>query len=123
MAKVEVGGSSPITLTRSRAQADLLLGLPQGGLLQARVVVVAAPARERDLAGVAAQVAAPAREHEVRLGAAGAGARGGQEQRHEHGRCDGSAPARCETAERRRGRCRGGMLRRPGERAQRAPGT
>ncbi len=67
MAKVEVGGSSPITLAQLPGEPDLLFGLPQGGRLQARVVVVAAPSGERDLAGVATQVGAPPGEHQLRL--------------------------------------------------------
>src|SRR5690606_17172252 len=62
-------------------QADLLLGLAQGGDAQVGLVVVLAPAGERDLAGVAAQVVAPAREDRVQAPV-------GAVQRHEHGRVD-----------------------------------
>ena len=41
-------------LDRARREADLLLGLAQGGQAEVGLVVVLAPAGERDLAGVAA---------------------------------------------------------------------
>jgi hypothetical protein len=68
-------------LDRAGRQADLLLGLAQGGQPQVGLVVVLAPAGERDLARVAAQVLAPAGEDRVQLAA-------GDVERHEHGGVD-----------------------------------
>ena len=61
-----------------RRQADLLVGLAQGGLDQ-RLAGIAAAARERDLARVAPEIVAALGEHGVQSLA------GVDEQRHEHG--------------------------------------
>ena len=58
-------GSAPIRSTRLGGQADLLARLAQRGLAQVVLVDVLAPAGERDLAGVAAQVVAPLRQDDV----------------------------------------------------------
>ena len=69
----------------ARIEADLLLGLAQRGGDEVRVSGVAAPARERDLAGVAAHVGAALREDQ-------AGALWVAEQRQQHG---GVGASRC----------------------------
>jgi hypothetical protein len=71
-------------LDLSRAQADLLLGLAQRRGLQAGVAVVAAAAREGDLAGVAAQVGAALGEDQARI-------LGPAVERQQDGRLDGGA--------------------------------
>ena len=87
-------------------EPDLLFGLAQRRLGERRILNVLAPAGKGDLSGVSSQVGSAPSQDDVRLVP-----RGGHEQRHEHCRRDlvGSA---CE-----------GPLRRPGERAQCAPGT
>ena len=81
MAIVGVGCSAPTSSTARARQADLLLGLAQRGQPQVGLVVVLAPAGERDLAGVAAQVVAAAGEDGVQLAA-------GDVERDEHGGVD-----------------------------------
>ena len=82
MTKVPTGGRAPTSSTRVAAEADLLLGLAQGGVAQVLVRVVLAPAGERDLARVTAQVGAPLGEH-GRLS-------GSPSERHQHGRVLGA---------------------------------
>ena len=69
------GGSAPTSFTRRPRQADLLLGLAQGGVAQVLVGLVLAPARKRDLARVAAQVGAPLGEYRGERGRRRAAAR------------------------------------------------
>ena len=71
-------------LDRVRRQPDLLLGLAQGGCDEIAIGVIVAAARERDLAGVAAQIIAAAGEHGVELVVL-------QVERHEHGRIGSAA--------------------------------
>ena len=78
MTKVPTGAQRPDDLDRLGRQADLLVRLAQRGLDQ-RLAVVAAPARERDLARVALEVLAALGEDGVDV-AGGVG-----EQRDEHG--------------------------------------
>jgi hypothetical protein len=68
-------------LDGGRVEADLLLGLADGGRREVGVVLVAPPAGEGDLAGVAAQVGAP-------LGEDQAGLVGPPVERQQDGRVD-----------------------------------
>ena len=79
-----MGGSAPDQLDVVRRQADLLLGLAQRGLAQVLVRLVLAPAGERDLAGVPAQVRAALGEHGDQVVAL-------EVERHQHGRVGGAA--------------------------------
>ncbi len=67
VANVDVGGSSPSSLTAVALKADLLLGLAQGRVGEVGVLGVPAPAGKGDLPGVAAQVGAAPGEDDVRL--------------------------------------------------------